>query len=70
MSIITVLSTPRPVHLFRILLERDPDGWHAIVIDCTGDVVVWITDSYASMVAALRDGCDWVCRQQRREVAS
>ena len=32
--------------MLAVILEDDPDGTHAVVIDTTEDGALWITDSY------------------------
>jgi hypothetical protein len=48
-----------------VQLEADPDGWHAIVLDAA-DVVVHITDSYATLEAAARAAWTWIDRELGR----
>ncbi len=47
-------------HLISIEIERDPDGYHGIVIDIGDDAVLHVTDSFPGVDHAVRAAQSWI----------
>ena len=47
-------------YLLTIEVERDEDGWHSVVIDLGDDAVLFVSDSYSNISAAVRAAQKWI----------
>jgi hypothetical protein len=50
--------------LLTIELERDPDGFHSVVIDLGDDAVLHVSDSFQAIEDAVRAAQSWIEKNQ------
>lgn len=52
------------MNLLAIEVEADENGWHAVIIDLGDDAVLYVSNSYASTLAAMTAAQNWIEKNQ------
>ncbi len=47
-------------NLLTIEVEKDPDGWHSVVIDLGDDAVLFVSDSFKDISDAVKASQAWI----------